>query len=439
MVAEANVYQEVMRESAALHRANRFKDAVDLLLAYEADFAGDPDFDYRLGVSALESGQPALAQQVLERVVLVKPDFAGAWIDLALAHARLGEIPTALQIVEHVESSFNVPVPLHEQLTRLRAELHRLAEPRSRIADMLMAERRGYLQLTAGRDSNANLGLATSVLSLTPVGQPPIQMEVAPGSRARPDTFVQMRGNLQQTLQFGESNRGRLHLSGQYKDFSSLKDYNLGDLAASYAHEYALPQWRDWALEGTANLRGILIGGNRFATLSSTGLGVVRYANGCRFGARAGREWRDYGIAGYVDADVRLLTFSATCQSEGVQFGLLANVARDNPLGTRAGGQTDRQELGMHYALQLSPRLGVVLIGLVGQYRDSTGYSPLLENGAVRRITRTSARMEWLWQIYPDRPEWAIQVEVERLQDHSNLEIFNFRNTLGAIGLRYQY
>ncbi len=428
-----------MREAAALHRAGRFKDAVTLLSSYEADFAGDPDFDYRLGVSALESGQPALAQQVLERVVLVKPDFAGAWIDLALAHARLGEIPTALQIVEHVESSFNVPLPLREQLSSLRAELQGAAGQPMASTRALMAERRGYLQLSAGRDSNANLGLATSVLSITPVGQPPVQLEIAPGARAKGDGFFQLRGNLHQSLKFGESNQGRLYFSGQYKEFTTLKDYNLGDLAVSYAHEYAPPRWREWALEGAVTLRGISIGGSRFATLANAGGGVIRYAHGCRFGARAGNEWRDYGLEGYVDANVSMLTFSATCQRERVQFGLLANIASDDPLGARAGGRTGRQEFGLHYALQLSSRLGVVVTGLIGRYQDSTGYSQLLENGAIRRITRTSARMEWLWQIDPDRPEWAIQLEIERLQDHSNLEVFNFRNTLGAIGLRYQY
>lgn len=428
-----------MRESAALQRAGRYKDAVALLASYEADFAGDPDFDYRLGVSALESGEPALAQQVLERVVLVKPDFAGAWIDLALAHARLGEISTALQIVEHVENSFSVPLPLREQLSRLRSELQNGPVRRVASAGALMAERRGYLQLSAGRDSNANLGLATSVLSITPVGQPPVQMEIAPSARAKADSFLQLRGTLQQSLLIDESNRGRLYLSGQYKDFTSLKDFNLGDLGVSYAHEYAPARWRDWALEGTANLRGIFIGGGRFATLNTAGLGVVRYAHGCRFGARAGKEWRDYGLEGYVDANVTALTFSATCQRDGVQYGLLANVARDNPLTTRAGGGTERQEVGAHYAIQLTSRVGVVFTGLVGQYRDASGYSPLLENGATRRITRTSARMEWLWQVHPDHPEWAVLFEVERLQDRSNLEIFNFRNTLGAVGLRYQY
>lgn len=428
-----------MREAAALQRARRSRDALSLLTAYENEFAGDPHFDYQLGVAALDAGQPATAQQALERAVLVRPDFAGAWIDLALAHARLGEVETALQVVAHVEGSFEVPLPLREQLKSLRAEL---AAPRLRAewhASSLFGARSGYLQVSAGRDSNANLGLAASVFSLTPVGAPPLQVEIPPSARAAADGYMQLRGDLQQTLRFGESQKGRLYLSGQYKEFGTLAEYSLADAAFSYSHEYALPKASDWAVEGVVGARTIHTGGNRLATISTAGVGVVAYDSRCRWGARFSGEIRDYGLSGYVDADVPTISLSATCRQSVSQLGVVASFARDEPRTVRAGGRTDRFEFGVHYARQLSARVMIAASGAIGHYRDARGYSPLLDNGAIRQVTRSSVRLSWFWEFDPARPEWTLQLELERLQDRSNLEIFNLDNTRAAAGLRYQF
>ncbi len=303
-----------MREAVALHRARRYSDALVLLAAYEAEFAGDPAYDYQLGISALEAGKPGVAQQALERAVLVRPDFAGAWVDLALAHARLGEVETALQIVVHVEESFSVPLPLREQLLNLRADQREASRRKEAEPAALLGARSGYLQLSAGSDTNANLGLAASVLSLTPIGSPPVQVEISPSARAKADSFAQVRGSLQQTLHFGEFDKGRLYLSGQYKEFGTQKDYSLGDLAIGYGHEHTLSGSPDWALEGATALRSIAIGGARLATIASASVGLVHYRFGCRIGVRAGSEARSYGLVGYVDSSVPTAAMSLTCQ-----------------------------------------------------------------------------------------------------------------------------
>ncbi len=439
IVSQSANYQDVMREAIALHRVRRFKDALDLLSAYENEFGGDPLFDYQLGIAALEASQPAVAQQALERAVLVRPDFAGAWIDLALAHARLGEGEVAQQIIAHVESSFDVPLPLRDQLRLLRAELDKPHVRLARSTPNWLGERNGYLQLSTGHDSNANLGLASSVFSLTPIGGPPLQVAIPPSARAVSDSFAQLRGDWQQVLKLGVRQTGRLYLTGQYKDFTALKDYSLGDAALTYTHEYAWSQLRGWAVEGVAGVRGITIGGHRMATNLTAGVGLVAYARDCRWGARMVSETRDFGISGYVDADVPSLTLSTTCSQEKSQASVVLSFARDEPRALRAGGRTDRLELGIHYAHQLAPRLMMTAFGAFGVYRDAQGYSPLLENGAQRQVTRTSARLAWFWQFNPSHPEWQLHAELEHLQDRSNLEIFNVRNTRVSAGLRYQY
>ncbi len=437
--AQCATYQDVMREAAALQRARRSRDALALLTAYENEFAGDPYFDYQLGVAALDAAQPSVAQQALERAVLVRPDFAGAWIDLALAHARLGEAETALQIVAHIEDSFEVPLPLRDQLQSLRAEL---AAPRLSTewaANSLLGARSGYLQFSAGHESNANLGLAASVFSLTQIGAPPLQIQIPPSARAASDAYSQVRGEMQQVLQFGEQQKGRIYLSGQHKEFADLKEYSLSDVAMSYTQEFALPNASKWAIEGLLGVRPIFIGGNRLATISSFGAGLLAHGSQCRWGVRAWSEIRDYGMGGYVDADVPTISLSTTCRRSANQISLVASWASDMPRSARAGGRTDRYELGMNYMLQVTPRVIISASGALGYYLDESGYSPLLKNGDIRHVARASARMSMYWEFDRTRPDWVLYAEIERLQDRSNLELFNVTNTRLAVGLRHQY
>jgi len=51
--------------------------------------AGNLDYDYLLGIAALDSGQPDKASLALERVLAVTPDYVGAGSILARAYFAL--------------------------------------------------------------------------------------------------------------------------------------------------------------------------------------------------------------------------------------------------------------------------------------------------------------------------------------------------------------
>lgn len=65
--------------------------AYDLLLARESDFSGQQDYDYLLGIAALDSGEPGESIFSLQRVITRSPDFAGARMDLARAYFEIGD------------------------------------------------------------------------------------------------------------------------------------------------------------------------------------------------------------------------------------------------------------------------------------------------------------------------------------------------------------
>jgi tetratricopeptide (TPR) repeat protein len=132
----------------ALVRQGRAAEAYALLERFEFEQSGDTNFDYWLGVSALESGRPDRATLALERALIVNPDFLGARLDLARAYFALGDMQRARQEFDLVLAQ-NPPLPARATIDRYLAEIERRTETaRTRWS--------AYLETTAGRDSNVN-------------------------------------------------------------------------------------------------------------------------------------------------------------------------------------------------------------------------------------------------------------------------------------------
>src|SRR3954468_14581277 len=76
--------------------------AYKLLLPQEGARAGDPEFDYLLGISALDSGDLERAVFALERVLAVQPNNHVARAEIARAYFAMGEKDTARKEFETV-------------------------------------------------------------------------------------------------------------------------------------------------------------------------------------------------------------------------------------------------------------------------------------------------------------------------------------------------
>jgi tetratricopeptide (TPR) repeat protein len=64
----------VTDRAKALLQRNDAQAAYKLLLPLEAQRAGDPEYDYLLGIAAIDAGDPERAIFALERVLAVQPD-----------------------------------------------------------------------------------------------------------------------------------------------------------------------------------------------------------------------------------------------------------------------------------------------------------------------------------------------------------------------------
>lgn len=139
-------------QALRLLQAGQAEGAYGLLAPEAADHAGDPDFDYLLGLAALDSGRVTEAVFAFERVLAVRPDHDRARAEIARAYFLLGEIDTARQEFEAVQRQ-GVPPRVAEALQRyLNAIDQRVTGARRQL--------RAYVEAAFGYDGNVNSGVA---------------------------------------------------------------------------------------------------------------------------------------------------------------------------------------------------------------------------------------------------------------------------------------
>ncbi len=132
----------------ALLDAGKPAEAYAALEPYEFDMAGNQEFDYMLGVAALDSGKPEKAILIFDRLLTANPNFAGARMDQGRAYFALKSDALAKQQFDIVLSE-NPP-----ELAKQTAEKYLAAiEERGKAKiDNLTA----YAEFAFGHDSNVN-------------------------------------------------------------------------------------------------------------------------------------------------------------------------------------------------------------------------------------------------------------------------------------------
>lgn len=403
--------------------------ALALLLASENQHSGTPNYDYALGVLALELGRYSLAQLALERVVLVSPNHAGAWLDLAIVSFKLGEIDNAQQIINHLEENFNPPAALKDQLSQVKQQLN--------IQKLVQHWHTG-MTVSYGYEQNPNGGLTDGRFFLTPEGGTSIPVEVNANLRPKADHVRQLRANTYRTFTHEQGVQSTLSTAVLLKSYVQQTDFNLVDVILAW--DYRRPVLHDdlWTINLNPNFRTIALGGDilgYFATLSA---GMTKKHQDCEWGSRLDIERRYYTKAGYFNATVPWVGTTFGCARSNMMFGAGVRYGIDMAEGARPGGNTQKLETNLYWRGLLSNRVSLGFAGYLAAYRDSKGYSALLDYNNERIIRRFSQRAELAWQL-PKNPHWTLKVELEHLRDSSNIPTSRIEDLQMLLGLHYQF
>jgi FimV-like protein len=407
-------------------------DALDLLLPLEPLLAGSPDYDYLLGLAALQTGQHSLAISALERVTLVQPAHAGAWLDLAVAYRASGDPRSARRLLEHVQATF----------TADRNEAARVAAlQRSLYGDSLLSGWRGQVDVLGGYVDNANLGIGVSGFNLTLGGGGILPVLVGPASRPRSDGALQVRGIAQRLLVHADGNTTQLGLGGRFRTYLSESDFAFGDVAASATHLRPLAGRSDMAWQMGGYVRGLYNQGEVLGVFGALQGGLRWTAGRCALGATLELERREYVASGQFSANLLWAGGQADCAiNERHSLAATLRGGRDTPEGKRPGGDTQRGEASLAWRWAITPRVSSELLLYAAYNADRGGFSALLDDNQRRNLLRTGQRLvlEWRQPFGLDR-RFSGLLELENIHEDSNLPVFVFRDHQVFVGLRYGF
>lgn len=167
-------------------------EAYRLLLPHESARAGQPDFDYLLGLAAIDAGEPERGVFALERVLAVQPNNHVARAEIARAYLALGERDAARREFQTVREQ-SIPEGAKASIDRYLAAI-RAAET---------TQFSGFIELGTGYDSNVNAATSSSQIALPALGG--IIATLDPAAMRRGDAFGALSGGVNVTHRLSEA------------------------------------------------------------------------------------------------------------------------------------------------------------------------------------------------------------------------------------------
>lgn len=152
----------LLKQAQEMMGQGNAKGAYELLIPKQSDYAGEVDYDYLLGIAALDAGHPTEAVFALERVLAVNPNHAQARAEIARAYFQMGELDASKQQLEMVKSQ-QPPAAVQATISKF---LEAIEQAKSAERTTVQA----YLEGTAGYDTNVNAATANIQVAIPAFG-----------------------------------------------------------------------------------------------------------------------------------------------------------------------------------------------------------------------------------------------------------------------------
>ncbi len=178
----------LLGEARRLVQARQYRPAYRLLSPKTDLYAGDTEFDYLLGIAALESGRPGESVLALERVLINQPNRLRARAELARAYLALDERENARREFEAVAAQ-QIPAEAKVVISRYLDALTRVKNQPDPVLTTTAT-------VTMGYDTNVNVGssadtwLLADGTAVTPL----------PPSQPQKSTYIGVGAGLKTTI-----------------------------------------------------------------------------------------------------------------------------------------------------------------------------------------------------------------------------------------------
>jgi hypothetical protein len=195
--------------------------------------AGDPAFDYQLGIAAIDTARYGEAIIALQRVLVRQPDNAAARAELARAYALAGDIDTAREQFATVVDDPSLPDPVRQRFTGFVRQFDKqIAGGGSDVS--------GFVDVGLGYDDNINTAtelnsIVIPLFSFLGPGQ------LGAGARAQSDEFVDVTAGLSGVTAISRQDRLFASVLGNVRENFTDETFDQAALTgtAGYAHTFA--------------------------------------------------------------------------------------------------------------------------------------------------------------------------------------------------------
>ncbi len=420
-----SVFADTITDRAqGLLKRNDAKAAYALLLPLEAQRAGDPEYDYLLGIAALDAGDPERAVFALERVLALQPDNLRARAEIARAYYQMGERDTAKREFEAVRARAVPP--------EVRATIDRFL---SAIESSRTRRFNAYVEISAGHDSNVNAATAQGQVAVPFFGG--LIFQLAPGALAIEDSFTSLGAGFSFGTEFvplwslvgGASFYGKYNSDATQFDTQTFdgslgvrwaKDAN-AITAVLQAQTYSVNdrRYRD-SIGGTLQWQHSLTQSRQISLFIQNA--ALTYPDPTQSIRDARRTIAGIGIANAFGGENAPVVFASLYGGEEQQDNELVPHLGHKPVGVRLG-------------MQATLGGGFVLFGnLSAEMRKYGGDDPLF---LVRREDEQYDAT--IGVNYALAPKWSLRPQVSYTDNRSNIVINRYDRTLAQISLRHDF
>ena len=414
--------QALLARAQTLLSSGQARNAYDLLNEKAGLYAGIPQFDYQLGIAALDAGLPGRAILALERVLALEPNHLQARAEIARAYLVNGETESARRQFELVAAQ-KIPAEVRQVIDGYLAGIAK-AQSAGSAQTAITAE------LGIGYDSNVNFGsqsnqwLLADGTAVTPTAVSQPRSSTAASANVTVSHLKPINGNY--ALIFGGSLLYRGTPSAHTLDQVQM-DLSAGLQRKQGCHEFTMQmQYQTLRLDDA-----------RFR--DATGLGGqwrCDWDAKTQIGAFA--QWFDFTYPSQSARDGRSQTIGLTLSRllEQPNQPILVSSLYVGSEHTRASiDALDYQFFGARIALNLKLNDGWrAFAALSYESRDFAGEEALF--GATRHDRQTDLRFGAEKNL---SRQWTIAPQITLTRNASTLAPNDFRRSQAYLFARYRF
>lgn len=428
----------LLDRASALLREGKPKEAFRLLDPKEDQRAGDIEFDYLLGVAAVDAGSPERAVVAFERVLTLNPDHEGARLDLARAYYALGSDDLARQEFNRVLEKNPPPAA--------RAAINQYFETMDKRKRALTTRISAYVEGLTGYDSNLTSSTSeftSAVLSSFNIAgvQPTGNSIKRSGSFFGVATGIDVQHKINTDFSVYGGADARRRDYNENRDFGSdtfdvrggvqyTREQHIlrgGLQAQRYYQEGAAPTTPKVTNDRESS--GVAFE-YKYALAEDKQLGAYVQGNDVSYPTNPTQDTRQtvYGITG-------LKLFPE--KGNSAIFASLYRIedrARNNLIG---GSNVGRDVTGLRLVGQYSLRQDLDVFALFG-YADRRDRSPFARSTVVEMggDQTADASLGLTWRF---RPQWNLRAQATFIDNRSNIPLYIFDRSEYSLAVRYDF